>query len=226
MHSATDQQSKEIGGVTADAAWELCCRVLTRPENTAYLTSRDLAQLLVYWIDESPLPRQMQETAYADMKQDLDDRGKTCQTEQDEDSMKSRWLRLKIQNELEAVREALAASGKELPLELEVEAAMTEVVDAPSLSADAEKEAATILATLKAAKADASRSSWDDPGPMRIRMMGLGAMIGMIMIMMGLGTRRGMATTIAARATSARRKLQTCWRVLVPLPPVPQLPRW
>ena len=99
---------------------------------------------------------------------------------------------------------------------------MTEVVDAPSLSAETEKEAATILATLKAAKVDATMSI---QALMRIRMMVLGAMIGVIMIMMGLGTRRGMATTIAARATSARRKLQTRWRVLVPLPPVPQLPR-
>lgn len=57
MRYATDQQGADMrGSVNADTAWELCCRILSCPRCTTHLGTRDIAQLLVYWLEEHHLP--------------------------------------------------------------------------------------------------------------------------------------------------------------------------
>ena len=49
MYYARNQQGPDLrGGVTADTAWELCCRTLSEPVDIRSLSSRALAQLLIY----------------------------------------------------------------------------------------------------------------------------------------------------------------------------------
>ena len=103
---AVDQQGVDIrGAVSSDTAWELCCRTLSlRPEQNK-LGTRDLAQLLVYWLEEGQVAASMKEIIYHGMEADLRARGKRVETMDDEQLMKCRWLRLAIHAELDAIRE-------------------------------------------------------------------------------------------------------------------------
>ena len=90
---AVDQQSIDLrGSVGGDSAWELCCRQLSRPSDLSSLSSRDLAQLVVYWLEEYKLPEEMREVLYWGMKKDLFERGKKVETDQYEQAMKWRWV--------------------------------------------------------------------------------------------------------------------------------------
>ena len=103
---ALDQQGEDLrGGVNAGTAWELCCRVLSLPPETKTLGSRDLAQLLVYWLDKKYVPEEMATTIYDGMVPDLFDRGKRVETEGDEAAMKCRWVKQLVHRELDVARE-------------------------------------------------------------------------------------------------------------------------
>ena len=148
MRYAVDQQGLDLrGGVTGDTAWELCGRLLSLPDGPHHMSSRDLAQLLVYWLEEGQLPAQMREDLYEGMLPDLQARMKTIQTHDDEQAMMCRWLKLTIHRELDSAREAWAGSEGAVPVELEVEGG---IVDAehPSISAEAEQEATSVLQAL------------------------------------------------------------------------------
>ena len=110
MRYAVDQQGVELrGAVTGDTAWELCGRLLTGATSTRSLSSTDLAQLIVYWLEQGHLPDQMRQVLYKGMVEDLTQRGKTCQTELDSQAMQCRWVKLLLHGELDAVREGCAA---------------------------------------------------------------------------------------------------------------------
>lgn len=48
---AADQQGIDLrGGVSGDTAWELCCRLLSTDSTKCKLGTRDIFQLLVYWL--------------------------------------------------------------------------------------------------------------------------------------------------------------------------------
>ena len=96
------------------------------------------------------------------MAEDLHSRGKTIVTDQDEEAMKCRWVRLKIHAELEDVRGALSLrDGIELSIELEVKDTMAEA-EAPSLEAEAEERARSVIESAKA-YVDTSRGGrWQD----------------------------------------------------------------
>jgi hypothetical protein len=94
MRYAVDQQGVDLrGDVSAETAWELCCRVLNRAADTQALHSNDIAQLLVYLLDGGQLPAEMREAMYTGMVPELHQRGKTVQTESDENLMKTRWVK-------------------------------------------------------------------------------------------------------------------------------------
>ena len=103
MYYARNQQGPDMrGGVTADTAWELCCRTLSELVDIHSLSSRALAQLLMYWPDGdetspgSPLPVAMREIIYGGMLADLTERGKEIRSEADEAVMKSERLKKQI----------------------------------------------------------------------------------------------------------------------------------
>ena len=149
MLYATNQQGLDMrGAVAGDTAWELCCRLLTRPLDTHALSSRDLAQLLVYLLDQQQLPDQMRQELYKGMLIELAEREKTVQTQADEDAMKCRWLRLAIHKELDMVRETMCATADDIDVDLEVQGTMAEAT-APSITAEAEKEATALLQALQ-----------------------------------------------------------------------------
>jgi len=122
MRYAIDQQGVDLrGGVASDTAWELCCRLLSAAADCGVLGSAEVAQLLVYWLDEGHVPRQMQKAVYDGMEADLLARGETVQTEADEQSMKVRWVKQLTHGKLDAVRQKCAAGGEDLPVEFDVE---------------------------------------------------------------------------------------------------------
>ena len=116
-----DQQSIDYrGSVSADTAWDLCCRLLSvQPQHTK-LSTRDTSQLLVYWLEERQVPVQMGELVYAGMLPDLRSREKRVESVEDEQLMKCRWVRQAIHAELDSVREKWAAGGEGLPVDFEV----------------------------------------------------------------------------------------------------------
>ena len=119
---ALDQQGLDFrGSVSAGTAWEMCCRLLSTPPEQHKLGTRDIAQLLVYWLEESHVPSQMGNAVYEGMLAELQSRAKRIETAEDEQLMKCRWVRQAIHAELDALREECAAIGDGLPLDFEVE---------------------------------------------------------------------------------------------------------
>ena len=77
----SDQQGIDFrGSVAADTAWELCCRLLSLQPEQHKIGTRDLAQLLVYWMEEGQVPAQMAHTIYDGMEADLRSRNKHNET--------------------------------------------------------------------------------------------------------------------------------------------------
>ena len=131
-----------IGG---DEAWEICCRELVQPLDCPSLSSRDIAQLLIFWASLNQMPSDMTQALYVGMKEDLLKRGKTNQTDADDVSMKCRWVRLSIQEEMEKLRLHVEQHCSEaVQLDLDVENSMAEVPDQIA-SLEAENEAGQIL---------------------------------------------------------------------------------
>ena len=148
MQYVEGQQGEELrGSVTGDTAWELCCRNLAREEPVHTLGTREVAQLIVYWLDEKALPWSMRDTIYKGMQEDLEKRGKTVQTEADENAMKSRWVRQRVHGELDATREAYIGRSQDTAVDLDVDFDMPEAQQV-SLTAESEQEAARLLEEL------------------------------------------------------------------------------
>ena len=119
---ALDQQGVDFrGSVSAGTAWELCCRLLSAHVEQHKLGTRDIAQLLVYWLEECQVPSQMGDAVYEGMLAELKSRAKRVETAEDEQLMKCRWVRQAIHAELDALREECAAIGDGLPVDFEVE---------------------------------------------------------------------------------------------------------
>ena len=145
-----DQQGVELrGAVTGGTAWELCCRLLTGTLSTRSLSSADLAQLIVYWLEQGHLPDQMRQVLYKGMVEDLAQREKTCQTELDSQAMQCRWVKLLLHGELGAVREGCAARGEALPVDLAVEGGLLECAGAEPATVEAERQAEAIAEQLR-----------------------------------------------------------------------------
>ena len=151
MRYAIDQQGLELrGAVTGDTAWELCCRLLSQPDNARSLGTSTLAQLIVYWLGPDTdgsiqLPAEMRQAIYKGMQEDLIGRGKRVETASDEQAMQSRWVKQLIHRELDQVREAWLGSAVDMPVDLDVDFEMQEPEHA-SMVAESEKEAAKLLA--------------------------------------------------------------------------------
>ena len=146
---AVDQQGVDFrGAVSADTAWELCCRLLslTPPQNK--MSTRDLAQLLVYWLDEGQVPSVMRDALYQDMRQYSHDKNEKWATEDDELRYKSRWLRWRIHDELDALREGCASRGEDLPIDLDVQCGLASMEQRPA-NAEAEAHATALLEQLR-----------------------------------------------------------------------------
>ena len=164
MRDALDQQGADLrGAVTSDTAWELACRILSQPEGTKTLGTGDLAQLLVYWLEEGQLPCDMHATIYEGMVPELHERGKTVQTDDDEQAMKCRWVKQSIHQELDLAREAFLGKAEDAPIDLEAE---FEVSEAPqqSVVAETEREASKVMECLAAEEEEqwASEQEWYD----------------------------------------------------------------
>jgi hypothetical protein len=114
---AWEQQGTDLrGSVSADTAWELCCRMLSFQPEQNKIGTRDIAQLVVYWLEERQVPVQMGDAVYDGMLT----ANRTALTEEDEQLMKCRWVRQNIHAELDAVGEEHDATGAGLPMEFEV----------------------------------------------------------------------------------------------------------
>jgi len=166
MRYAVDQQGVDLrGDVSADTAWELCCRVLNRAADTEALRSNDIAQLLVYLLDDGQLPGTLREEMYMGMLSDLRERGKTVQTENDELLMKTRWVKQRVHQELDTAREMWFEESGHMPVDLDVDCAMVEG-ESPSITMEAEQEATKVIEHLRQQQADlAGVPCLEVPGP-------------------------------------------------------------
>ena len=146
---AMDHQGVDIrGGVTGETAWELCARLLSMQSDHCKLGTREIAQLVVYWLEEGHVPSQMGEALYHGMVADLRERDKRVESAEDEQLMKCRWVRQIIHGELDSVRERLGGRGEELPIDLEVEGELLQGEQLPA-NAEAELEATALLQDLR-----------------------------------------------------------------------------
>ena len=121
FHYALDQQGTDFrGSVAADTAWELCCRLLNISPAATKIGTRDLAQLLVYWMEDNHVPVDLAQAVYVGMEEELKSRNKRIETDGDDQLMRCRWVRQSIHEELDSLREELASTGEDMPMELEV----------------------------------------------------------------------------------------------------------
>ena len=153
LHYAQMLQGDDMrAAVGPDTAWELCCRTLTLADDTAFIGSRTLANLLMYLLDGDPaaenmtpqLPVQMRDLIYAGMEDDLIARGKEIRTELDRQAMKTRWVKQLIHREFDVAREAWLAEQPEAPVDLAVVGAIDEA-EHVSVTKEAEDAAREIL---------------------------------------------------------------------------------
>ena len=100
--------------------------MLSLPPETKTLGSRDLAQLLVYWLDKKYVPEEMATTIYDGMVPDLFDRGKRVETEGDETAMKCRWVKQLVHRELDVAREEWLGRAEDVLVDLDVDFEMQE----------------------------------------------------------------------------------------------------
>ena len=124
MQYAKDQQGSDLrGGVAGDSAWEICCRLLLEMDTRHIhsMRSSDLAQLIVFWLEKKLVHSSHRQLIYQGMHEDLKARGRKLMNERDVEEMQIYWLKMRIHQELDVVREDCAARGEELPVELEVE---------------------------------------------------------------------------------------------------------
>ena len=68
------------GSVADDTAWEMCCRLLMLSTAQNKLSTADLAQLLVYWLEDRQVPAQMGDIVYEGMVEELASRGERVET--------------------------------------------------------------------------------------------------------------------------------------------------
>ena len=154
MRYAVDQQGVDLrGDVSAVTAWELCRRVLNRAADTQALHSNDIAQLLVYLLDDGQLRAAMRVAMFTGMVPELRQRGTSVQTESDELLMKTRWVKQLAHQELDAVRERWFETTGEFPVDLDVECAMVEG-ESPSITVEAEQEATKVIENLREQQGD------------------------------------------------------------------------
>ena len=146
---AVDQQGHDFrGSVSSDTAWEMCCRLMSlRPEQNK-LGTRDLAQLLVYWLEEEKVPARMREGIYDGMVADLRSREKRVETWEDEQLMKCRWVRQAVHAELDSMRNDCASRGVELPVDFEVDGDIAAREQGPA-NAEALEQATALLRDLR-----------------------------------------------------------------------------
>ena len=133
-------------GVTGTMVWEFCCRILARPEDSKTMGTSEMSQLLLSWWFKRVLHEGFTCQVFTpEMLEDLQERGKTVETRADEENMRSRWLRLAIQGEVEAVRDAwLATAGEDVRVDIDVEYAFQEP-DQACLGKETEAEAARLI---------------------------------------------------------------------------------
>ena len=79
-----DTQGVDLrGSVADDTAWEMCCRLLMLSTVQNKLNTADLAQLLVYWLEDRQVPAQIGDVVYEGMVKELESRGKRVETDKD-----------------------------------------------------------------------------------------------------------------------------------------------
>ena len=151
LHYAREQLAAE-GGVVPDAVWDLCCRTLARPCDDKPLGSRELAGSIVFWLDDGSVPAAMWADLYTmAMIDDLRQRGKTLVTDDDEQAMKSRWVRQLLHQEMDAAREAELSRGGEPTVDFGVSGTVTET-----------EQGSTILETEQAASKLLARTTTEE----------------------------------------------------------------
>ncbi len=94
--------------------------------------------------DLGVLPIQMRERLYQGMLEELQQRGKSVVTAEDEESMKVRWIKQSLHRELDQTRALRSVSDDVAVMDLEIEGALIEG-EQLSITAEAEKEAAKVL---------------------------------------------------------------------------------
>ena len=105
-------------------AWDLCCRCLSREAGTETLGTSELAQLIVFWLEEGQVPSERRGAIYQGMQEDLFERGKRVETLSDEQAMMCNWVKQLVHRELDSAREECPASGVDVPVDLDVEFSM------------------------------------------------------------------------------------------------------
>ena len=140
-----DQQGVDMrGSVDSDTAWELCCRLLLLPTDAKVIGTRGLAQLILYLEDLCVLPTEIRIRHYSGMLEELQQRGKTIVTLEDEEAMKVRWIKQTLHREIDQTRAPRPATDDAVVMDLEIEGAVIEG-EQLSIIAETEKEAAKVL---------------------------------------------------------------------------------
>ena len=127
------------GAVTAESVWDLCCRHPPFLEDAESFGSRDLASLIVYWLD-STLPGEMSASMYVGALPELHQRGKTVQTDDDSMNMKLRWVKQLLHRELDSAREEFHDCSEEVAVDLQVSFDMCEMQQ-QSITEETERQA-------------------------------------------------------------------------------------
>ena len=86
----------------------------------------------------------MRERLYQGMLEELQQRGKSVVTAEDEESMKVRWIKQLLHRELDQTRAARSVPDDDAVMDLEIEGALIES-EQLSITAEAEREAANVL---------------------------------------------------------------------------------
>lgn len=122
LRCAMDQQGTEMrGSVSGDTAWELCCRRLELPAYQPVMSFWQVAQFVLYLIESSVVPVVARAAIFDGMLEEHPYRHKYVHTEAGEQTIKSRWIKLCIQGEVDAAREVWMARVDEAPVNREVE---------------------------------------------------------------------------------------------------------
>ena len=165
--AANAQREDMRGAATGDAAFEVCYRHMYQKDlpSTASPTmgTQDLANFVAWLMEDGQLPEDVVVAIRAGALEELRARGKTIQTQQDEEEMWIRWVKQRIHEELDSVRQAL-----DLPEELDVFASVLEG-EQHSISAEAEQAARGLKASLgwadsgvETAEEQRSRQLWEE----------------------------------------------------------------
>ena len=138
-HAENMQRDEMRGGTNGDGAFDFCYRSMYQRDlpktSSACMGAQDLANYVLYLIEEKQLPPDVIKVLEEGAMKDLQDRNKTIQSSKDYEEMMVRWIKQKIHGELDETRGTF-----DLPDDLEMFTSFEGAEQQP-YTAEAEEEA-------------------------------------------------------------------------------------